>query len=151
MSVSHCVLCPVRGCCFFFWQLLQFDTNPAGEDRNHPYYDAPEDKLKKAGHLSVNQPPPEPNANFARNHPDFDAPAEKMVAAGHVAVSGAAAAKSAVEPAFFDAPMDRVAKAGNIHVNEPPPVPNADFKRNHPDFDAPVEKQMNAGNIKKSP
>lgn len=39
--------------------------------------------------------------------------------------AGAAAAKSAVEPAFFDAPLDKVKAAGNIHVNEPPPEPNS--------------------------
>merc|ERR1712216_1014799 len=69
-----------------------FDVNPAGEERHHPYFDAPEDKLAAAGHLSVNQPPPEPNSDFSRNHPDFDAPIEKMVEAGNVEGSGAAAA-----------------------------------------------------------
>jgi len=132
-----------------------FDTNPAGEDRHHPYFDAPEDKLKEAGHLSVNQPPPEPNADFSRGagitHPDFDAPVEKMIEAGNIDGAGAAAAKSSVEPAFFDAPLDRIEKAGNLIVNQPPPEPNSDFSRGagitHPDFDAPVEKQIASGNI----
>mmetsp|Transcript_35519 Transcript_35519/g.52151 ORF Transcript_35519/g.52151 Transcript_35519/m.52151 type:complete len:209 (+) Transcript_35519:22-648(+) len=127
-----------------------FDKNPKGEERHHPYFDAPEDKLAAAGHLSVNQPPPEPNSDFSRNHPDFDAPVERMIESGNIAGSGAAAAQSEVEPAFFDAPLDRVAAAGNLHVNEPPPEPNADFSRNHPDFDAPVEKQIAAGNIQPS-
>ena len=39
--------------------------------------------------------------------------------------AGAATAKIAVEPAFFDAPLDKVKAAGNIHVNEPPPEPNS--------------------------
>ena len=38
---------------------------------------------------------------------------------------GAAAAKSTVEPAFFDAPLDKVAAAGNLSVNQAPPEPNA--------------------------
>ena len=46
-----------------FWQ---FDTNPTGEDRHHPYFDAPEDKIAKAGKLSVGKAPPEPNADFRR-------------------------------------------------------------------------------------
>ena len=40
----------------------QYDETPDGE-RHHPYYDAPEDRMKN---LSVNQPPPEPNADFSR-------------------------------------------------------------------------------------
>lgn len=126
-------------------------SNPKGEERHHPYYDAPEDKLAAAGHLSVNQPPPEPNSDFSRNHPDFDAPVEKMIESGHIEGAGAAAAKSSAEPAFFDAPLSRVAAAGNLSVNEPPAEPNSDFSRDHPDFDAPVEKQIAAGNIKASP
>merc|ERR1712216_365565 len=131
-----------------------YDETPDGE-RHHPYYDAPEDRMKN---LSVNQPPPEPNVDFSRGagitHPDFDAPPERQIAAGHVEGAGAAAAKSAVEPAFFDAPLDKVKAAGNIHVNEPPPEPNSDFSRGagitHPDFDAPVERMIAADNIVKS-
>ena len=32
----------------------------------------------------------------------------------------------------------------HTHTAPPPRPPHQDFKRNHPDFDAPVEKQMNA-------
>ena len=50
VGLAPCAVCCAWVLIFlfsFFGLLLQFDTNPAGEDRNHPYYDAPEDKLKK--------------------------------------------------------------------------------------------------------
>ena len=57
-----------------------YDTNAFGEDRHHPYYDAPEDRLAAAGRLSINQPPPEPKVPFIEET-DFDAPMERQIAA----------------------------------------------------------------------
>jgi hypothetical protein len=43
-------------------------------------------------------------------------------------------------------------QVGNVvPAGTPPPEPHPDFRRNHPDFDAPVEKQLKAGNIKPTP
>jgi len=137
-----------------------FDVNPEGEERHHPYFDAPEERLASAGKLHVNEPPPDvkPMDNFRRNHPDFDSPPEKMLEAGNVKGKGVAAAvggdidSPVFEPAFFDAPLEKIAEAGNIHVNEQPPdvQPMDNFRRRHPDFDAPVEKMIEAGNVQPS-
>ncbi len=57
--------------------------------------------------------------------------------AGNIAGKGVAAAKSGDinspmrEPAFFDAPLDKIQAAGNLRVNEPPPdvQPMDNFRR----------------------
>jgi hypothetical protein len=57
-----------------------YDTNAFGEDRHHPYFDAPEEKLAAVGRLSINQPPPAPSAVFY-DEIDFDAPMDRQIAA----------------------------------------------------------------------
>ena len=54
----------------------QYDETPDGE-RHHPYYDAPEDRMKN---LSVNQPPPEPNVDFSRYYCHVFVPTREAVA-----------------------------------------------------------------------
>lgn len=39
---------------------------------------------------------------------------------------------------------------GHIVAGTPPPDVDADFRRNHPDFDAPVEKQIEVRPVSRS-
>lgn len=61
---------------------LVFDTNPLGENRHHPYFDAPESRLAASGHLVLNTLPPTPNfSQLTMDEPDFDAPIQRAIAA----------------------------------------------------------------------
>ena len=143
-----------------------YDTNAFGEERHHPYYDAPEERLAAAGRLSINQPPPEPTVSFIEET-DFDAPIERQIAArGWAGRGDCTMAKDAFPEykvpsaevrcvydtnafgenrhhPYYDAPEERLAAAGRLSINQPPPEPTVSFIE-ETDFDAPIERQIAA-------
>ena len=135
------------------------DKKPLSKS-GHPYetgafgeidYDAPSAKLKVAGRLSANQPPPAVHSVFD-NEIDYDAPMSRQIAArgyegvGDFFIPGRGHFKfetGAFGEIDYDAPSAKLKAAGRLNVNQSPPAVHSVFD-NEIDTDAPMSRQIAA-------
>jgi len=135
------------------------DKKPLSKS-GHPYetgafgeidYDAPSAKLKVAGRLSANQPPPAVHSVF-ENEIDYDAPMSRQIAArgyegvGDFFIPGRGHFKfetGAFGEIDYDAPSAKLKAAGRLNVNQSPPAVHSVFD-NEIDIDAPMSRQIAA-------
>lgn len=103
------------------------------------FFDAPLDRIEKAGNLVVNQPPPEPNADFSRCAPCCETlPADRTCLRARVwrAYLGVERSFVNMHPLPCSSAEDKMCGAARL-VHRGAGI-------SHPDFDAPVEKQIAA-------
>ena len=102
------------------------------------FFDAPLDRIEKAGNLNVNQPPPEPNSDFSRCAPCCETlPADwtclhVQFCRSYVSVESFVS----IHPLPCSSAEDKMCGAARLVYR------GAGIT--HPDFDAPVEKQIAA-------
>jgi hypothetical protein len=127
------------------------DKKPLSKS-GHPYetgafgeidYDAPSAKLKAAGCLNVNQPPPVVHSVFD-NEIDTDAPMSRQIAArGYEGMGCFKFETGAFGEIDYDAPSAKLKAAGCLNVNQSPPAVHTVFD-NEMDIDAPMSRQIAA-------